>query len=105
MIATASLLLLLVGACLFWYGTWLQIEANPDKRIPVWWGRATHLNMPAKSRVFRGISILPIAFGGLYGSQVLGYWYVLIALVLLVLPAIPSIHHNRVVDRKASAQH
>lgn len=93
---------LLIGAVLFSYAANLLIKANPDTKIPNWWGRPA--NFPGKSYVFRVLGIWGIMFGSFLWSSIIGYWSLLIILVAAVPSFIATALHNRAVNRKDSVR-
>lgn len=93
---------LLVGSVLFSYAANLLIKANPDTKIPNWWGRPK--NSPEKSYLFRALGIGGIVFGSLLWSDTIGYWSLLIILVVAVPSFIATALHNRAVNRKDSVR-
>lgn len=78
--------------------TFLQLrKANPDEKIPQFWGRPKH--HPGEIYVYRGVALFLLMLSSYTWLDVLGYW----ALGLIFIAAIPATILNSRHNRRAQA--
>lgn len=98
----------LVLGAFFWFAGTVQFalsfqqlrRANPDEKIPQFFGRPT--NHPGEIYVYRAIALVLLVASSSAWAELLGFWSVLLILLGAIPTGILNVQHNRRVQVRPS---